>query len=209
MWILRPGAGSRWSMTRPWCPWTRLGYRRVTSTSGVRVRPSSLALATLLLFPSETLRDWWVRDRGRDSWLDGHRTGDFNDWSVSGFPLRRGRWRRVGGGHDRRRGAGRCTRGARALTPGACFLLVVVLMVSVFARRRWGRGQLPVTLSLVLLLFARCARHPQPPRGPGIRISMASRDDVDNCTEVSERRPTRYQRGRIRKPLRFGSRQRP
>ncbi|MFB0976652.1 MAG: hypothetical protein QMC73_03225, partial [Myxococcota bacterium] len=44
--------------------------------------------------------------------------------------------------------------GVPALSPGGLLLLVVALMVSVFARRRWGRGRLPVTLSLVLLFFA-------------------------------------------------------
>ena len=74
--------------------------------------------------------------------------------------------------------------GVPALSPGGLLLLVVVLMVSVFARRRWGRGQLPVTLSLVLLLFALCAP-PSTAQGAGDTDLDGVADDVDNCTDVS------------------------
>ena len=73
--------------------------------------------------------------------------------------------------------------GVPALSTGGLLLLVVALLVSVFTRHRWGRGRLPVTLPLALLLFALCAP-PSSAQGAGDTDLDGIGDDVDNCTEV-------------------------
>jgi hypothetical protein len=73
--------------------------------------------------------------------------------------------------------------GVPALSTGGFLLLVVALIVSVFIRRRWGRGRLPVTLPLAFLLFALCAP-PSSAQGAGDTDLDGIGDDVDNCTEV-------------------------
>jgi hypothetical protein len=73
--------------------------------------------------------------------------------------------------------------GVPALSTGGFFLLVVALMVSVFARRRWSRGRLAVTLPLALLLCTLWAP-PSSAQGAGDTDLDGIGDDVDNCTEV-------------------------